>query len=87
MRSVLPTAVPDGDRILDWTQVYQLPELPEHLVVVGSGVTGAEFASAFRALGGYNAPLLIRRLAGAFGAGHASSPIEPSSWKGRKCPR
>jgi NAD(P)H dehydrogenase (quinone) len=48
---VLPTAVPDGSRILDWRQVYDLPELPEHLIVVGSGVTGAEFASAYLAMG------------------------------------
>jgi NAD(P)H dehydrogenase (quinone) len=48
---VLPTAVPDGERILTWTQLYDLPEIPEHLIVVGSGVTGAEFASAYRALG------------------------------------
>ena len=48
---VLPTAAPDGDRILDWRQVYHLPQLPEHLIVVGSGVTGAEFASAYLAMG------------------------------------
>ncbi|PDQ35749.1 MAG: NAD(P)H-quinone dehydrogenase [Candidatus Lumbricidophila eiseniae] len=48
---VLPTAVPDGERILTWTQLYQLTAIPEHLIVVGSGVTGAEFASAYRALG------------------------------------
>ncbi len=48
---VLPGAVPDGDRILDWTQVYGLTALPERLVVVGSGVTGVEFAGAFGALG------------------------------------
>ncbi|MFY1654656.1 NAD(P)H-quinone dehydrogenase [Solwaraspora sp. WMMB762] len=47
----LPTAVPDGERILTWRQVYDLPALPEHLVVVGSGVTGAEFASAYLAMG------------------------------------
>ncbi|PWU53528.1 NAD(P)H-quinone dehydrogenase [Micromonospora globispora] len=47
----LPTAVPDGERILTWREVYDLPELPEHLVVVGSGVTGAEFASAYLAMG------------------------------------
>ena len=47
----LPTAVPDGERILTWTQLYDLDELPPHLVVVGSGVTGAEFASAYHALG------------------------------------
>ena len=48
---VLPDAVPDGERILDWRQVYDLAELPSHLIVVGSGVTGAEFASAYLALG------------------------------------
>lgn len=42
----LPTAQPDGERILTWTQLYNLRELPERLIVVGSGVTGAEFASA-----------------------------------------
>lgn len=48
---VLPGAVPDGERVLDWTQVYGLTALPERLVVVGSGVTGAEFAGAYGALG------------------------------------
>jgi pyruvate/2-oxoglutarate dehydrogenase complex dihydrolipoamide dehydrogenase (E3) component len=48
---VLPSAVPDGERILDWRQVYDLTVLPEHLIVVGSGVTGAEFASAYLAMG------------------------------------
>jgi dihydrolipoamide dehydrogenase len=48
---VLPDAEPDGDRILTWEQVYALDALPDHLVVVGSGVTGAEFASAYTALG------------------------------------
>jgi NAD(P)H dehydrogenase (quinone) len=47
----LDTARPDGERILTWEQVYDLRELPERLVVVGSGVTGAEFASAYNALG------------------------------------
>lgn len=47
----LDTAKPNGERILSWTQLYELEELPEHLIVVGSGVTGAEFASAYRALG------------------------------------
>lgn len=48
---VLPTAKPDGERIFTWTQLYSLTHIPEHLIVVGSGVTGAEFASAYRALG------------------------------------
>jgi dihydrolipoamide dehydrogenase len=47
----LDTARPDGERILTWEQVYALDEAPEKLVVVGSGVTGAEFASAYNALG------------------------------------
>jgi len=48
---ILPGAEPDGERILDWRQIYDLPELPEHLVVVGSGVTGAEFVSAYTEMG------------------------------------
>jgi NAD(P)H dehydrogenase (quinone) len=48
---VMPSAQPDGERILTWQQVYELPDLPEHLVVVGSGVTGAELAQAYLGLG------------------------------------
>jgi len=48
---VLDSAQPDGERILTWEQVYGLSELPDHLVVVGSGVTGVEFASAYLSLG------------------------------------
>ncbi|WP_375405218.1 NAD(P)H-quinone dehydrogenase, partial [uncultured Amnibacterium sp.] len=47
----LPTALPDGERILTWTQLYELDDVPEHMIVVGSGVTGAEFASAYMQLG------------------------------------
>ncbi|GAA1008984.1 dihydrolipoamide dehydrogenase [Acrocarpospora pleiomorpha] len=48
---VLVGAEPDGERILTWRQMYDLTELPEHLIVVGSGVTGAEFAGAYQSLG------------------------------------
>ncbi|MEV7969968.1 NAD(P)H-quinone dehydrogenase [Sphaerisporangium sp. NPDC088356] len=48
---VLPGAEPDGERVLTWRQLYDLDEVPEHLIVVGSGVTGAEFAGAYRSLG------------------------------------
>jgi NAD(P)H dehydrogenase (quinone) len=48
---ILDDARPDGERILTWRQLYDLPELPEHLVVVGSGVTGAEFCSAYVEMG------------------------------------
>jgi dihydrolipoamide dehydrogenase len=47
----LPDAPCDGERILNWKQVYNLTEVPERLIVVGSGVTGAEFASAYDGLG------------------------------------
>lgn len=47
----LASAVPDGERILTWKQLYALEELPTKLVVVGSGVTGAELAHAYLALG------------------------------------
>jgi pyruvate/2-oxoglutarate dehydrogenase complex dihydrolipoamide dehydrogenase (E3) component len=47
----LAGAEPDGERILNWRQLYDLAELPSELIVVGSGVTGAEFASAYQALG------------------------------------
>jgi dihydrolipoamide dehydrogenase len=48
---VLPEAQPDGERVLTWRQIYDLESLPEHLIVVGSGVTGAEFASGYLAMG------------------------------------
>jgi dihydrolipoamide dehydrogenase len=48
---VLPNAVPDGERILTWRQLYELTELPKHLVIIGSGVTGAEFCNAYTELG------------------------------------
>lgn len=47
----LPSAVIDGERILNWKQLYEFTELPSELIVVGSGVTGAEFAGAYQALG------------------------------------
>lgn len=48
---ILPSAQPDDERILTWRQLYDLTALPDHLIVVGSGVTGAEFANAYAELG------------------------------------
>jgi pyruvate/2-oxoglutarate dehydrogenase complex dihydrolipoamide dehydrogenase (E3) component len=42
---------PDGERILLTRQAYPPPVVPEHLVVVGSGVTGVEFVHMFGSLG------------------------------------
>ncbi|MGZ4718611.1 MAG: dihydrolipoyl dehydrogenase family protein [Acidimicrobiales bacterium] len=41
----------DGDRVLTTRDAYPPPELPEHLVVVGSGVTGVEFVHMFSSFG------------------------------------
>jgi len=48
---VMNSALPDGDRILTWQQLYALTEVPKRLIVVGSGVTGAELADAYLGLG------------------------------------
>ena len=48
---LLPEAMPDGERILTWEHLYSLDDVPARLIVIGSGVTGAEFASAYHALG------------------------------------
>jgi pyruvate/2-oxoglutarate dehydrogenase complex dihydrolipoamide dehydrogenase (E3) component len=44
-------AFPDGDRILTTRDAYPPPRMPEHLVVIGSGVTGVEFVHMFSSLG------------------------------------
>jgi dihydrolipoamide dehydrogenase len=41
----------DAERVLTTRQSYPPPELPEHVVIVGSGVTGVEFTHMFDALG------------------------------------
>jgi dihydrolipoamide dehydrogenase len=41
----------DGDRILTTRDAYPPAEMPEHLVVIGSGVTGVEFVHMFSSLG------------------------------------
>jgi dihydrolipoamide dehydrogenase len=41
----------DGNRVLTTRQAYPPPEMPEHLVVIGSGVTGVEFVHMFSSLG------------------------------------
>jgi pyruvate/2-oxoglutarate dehydrogenase complex dihydrolipoamide dehydrogenase (E3) component len=44
-------AAPDGVRVLTTRQSYPPPEIPERLVVIGSGVTGVEFTHMFSTLG------------------------------------
>jgi dihydrolipoamide dehydrogenase len=44
-------AAVDGERVLTTRQAYPPPEIPSHLIIVGSGVTGVEFTHMFEALG------------------------------------
>ena len=44
-------ADPDGERVLTTRDAYPPPELPDHLVVIGSGVTGVEFVHMFSSFG------------------------------------
>jgi dihydrolipoamide dehydrogenase len=44
-------AQPDGERVLTTRQAYPPQELPEHLIVIGSGVTGVEFVHMFSSFG------------------------------------
>ena len=41
----------DGERVLTTRDAYPPPEIPAHLIVIGSGVTGVEFTHMFSALG------------------------------------
>jgi dihydrolipoamide dehydrogenase len=50
----------DGERVLTTRQAYPPPELPEHIIVIGSGVTGVEFTHMFEALGS-KVTLLVSR--------------------------
>ncbi|MDQ6697052.1 MAG: FAD-dependent oxidoreductase [Actinomycetota bacterium] len=44
-------AAVDGERVLTTRDAYPPPVLPEHLIVIGSGVTGVEFVHMFSAFG------------------------------------
>jgi dihydrolipoamide dehydrogenase len=50
----------DEERIITTRQAYSLPELPEHIVIVGSGVTGVELTHIFSSLGA-EVTLLVSR--------------------------
>jgi NAD(P)H dehydrogenase (quinone) len=48
---ILPFAPPDGVRVFTSRELFDLREAPDRLIVVGSGVTGAEYAQAFAKFG------------------------------------
>jgi dihydrolipoamide dehydrogenase len=51
----------DGERVLTTRQAYPPPDIPEHLVVIGSGVTGVEFTHMFSALGAHVSLIVSRQ--------------------------
>jgi len=48
---ILPFFEPDGERVFTARELFELRDLPERLIVVGSGATGAEYAHAFARFG------------------------------------
>lgn len=48
---ILPFFEPDSERVFTARELFALRELPERLIVVGSGATGAEYAHAFARFG------------------------------------
>ena len=51
----------DGVRVLTTRDAYPPPELPQHLIVVGSGVTGVEFVHMFKSFGSEVSLVVSRR--------------------------
>jgi len=41
----------DGTRVLTSDELLELPEIPKHLLVLGAGAVGVEFASVYRSFG------------------------------------
>lgn len=48
---VLPDFVPDGESVWSYREALQPTRVPKHLVVIGAGAIGIEFASFYHALG------------------------------------
>ncbi|HET9201617.1 MAG TPA: FAD-dependent oxidoreductase [Acidimicrobiia bacterium] len=51
----------DGERVLTTRHCYDLAEVPEHVVIIGSGVTGVEFTHIFESLGSKVSLVVSRR--------------------------
>ncbi|MGH8916069.1 MAG: FAD-dependent oxidoreductase, partial [Acidimicrobiia bacterium] len=51
----------DGERVLTTRDCYDLKDVPEHVVVIGSGVTGVEFTHIFESLGAKVSLVVSRR--------------------------
>jgi dihydrolipoamide dehydrogenase len=51
----------DGERVLTTRHCYDIAEVPEHVVIIGSGVTGVEFTHIFESLGSKVSLVVSRR--------------------------
>jgi dihydrolipoamide dehydrogenase len=51
----------DGERVLTTRDCYSMAEVPEHVVIIGSGVTGVEFTHIFESLGSKVSLVVSRR--------------------------
>jgi dihydrolipoamide dehydrogenase len=51
----------DGERVLTTRHCYDMAEVPEHVVIIGSGVTGVEFTHIFESLGSKVSLVVSRR--------------------------
>jgi dihydrolipoamide dehydrogenase len=51
----------DGERVMTTRDAYPPKEMPGHLVVIGSGVTGVEFTHMFRSLGSQVSLIISRQ--------------------------
>jgi dihydrolipoamide dehydrogenase len=51
----------DGERVLTTRHCYNLKSVPDHVIVIGSGVTGVEFTHIFHSLGSRVSLVVSRR--------------------------
>jgi len=51
----------DGSRVLSTRDAYDLDVMPEHMIVIGSGVTGVEFVNIFSSFGSQVSLLVSRQ--------------------------
>ena len=51
----------DGERVLTTRDCYDMVDVPEHMVIIGSGVTGVEFTHIFESLGSKVSLVVSRR--------------------------
>jgi NAD(P)H dehydrogenase (quinone) len=51
----------DGERVLTTRHCYDLADVPEHMIIIGSGVTGVEFTHIFESFGSMVSLVVSRR--------------------------